>query len=59
MLHQRVADVYKTSGLQFLTMLRQAGLTANVKYATAADLLKRLEEISAGFERWARTVAGR
>jgi hypothetical protein len=59
MFHQRVADVHKVSGLKFLTMLRTAGLTADVKYATAADLLKRLEEISPGFEPWARTVVGR
>jgi hypothetical protein len=59
MFHQRVAAAHKVSGLKFLTMLRTAGLTADVKYATAADLLKRLEEISPGFERWARTVSGR
>ena len=59
MVHQRAADVYKTAGLQFLPALRKAGLTADVKYATAADLLQRLEEISPGFERWARTFAER
>ena len=59
MFYQRAADVYKTAGLQFLTTLRKAGLTADVKYATAADLLKRLEEISPGFERWPRTFAER
>ena len=59
MFHQRVADVQKVSGLKFLTMLRTTGLTADVKYATAVDLLKRLEEISPGFEPWARTVVGR
>ena len=58
MFHRRVAEVYQTSGLQFLTALRKTGLTADVKYATAADLLKRLEEICPGFERWAGTFAG-
>jgi hypothetical protein len=59
MVHQRAAEVYKTAGLQFLPALRKAGLTADVKYATAADLLERLEEIAPGFERWARTLAER
>jgi hypothetical protein len=59
MVHQRAAEVYKAAGLQFLPALRKAGLTADVKYATAADLLQRLEEISPGFKRWARTVAER
>jgi hypothetical protein len=59
MLYQRAADVYKTAGLQFLPALRKAGLTADVKYATAADLLRRLEEICPGFEPWAPTLAER
>ena len=56
MVYQRAADVYKKAGLQFLPALPKAGLTADVKYATAADLLQRLEEISPGFERWAHTL---
>jgi hypothetical protein len=58
MFHLRLADVYHARGLGFLTGLRTAGITAGVKYETAAERLMRLEGVASGFERWAELVEG-
>jgi hypothetical protein len=58
MFHLRLADVYEKRDLEFLRDLQGAGIVAGAKYATAAELIARLEEASPGFRRWGRLLEG-
>jgi hypothetical protein len=56
MFHTLLVDVYEKRGLEFLNDLRAAGIVAGAKYATASELIARLEKVVPGFERWAALV---
>jgi hypothetical protein len=58
MFHTRLADVYEKRGLDFLKDLRAAGVVAGAKYASASELIARLENVGPGFQRWATLVEG-
>jgi len=56
MFYSRVVAVYDREHLGFLDKLRRGGIVAGVQYQSPAHLLKRLEQISPGFERWANLM---